>query len=127
MSTTFLQMQGISLSRKCTGSDNRLILENLRRLDECGIPLELRMPLMTGWNDTEDDLRKAGALLGSLRSAGSGSSVELPRFRQKQIRRFASSVIVIAIIAKTPLGDFYCVIRMTLQLYPFFPLCQERA
>lgn len=27
------------------------------------------MPLMTGWNDTEDDLRKAGELLGSLRSA----------------------------------------------------------
>ena len=55
--------------RKCTGSDNRLILENLRRLDECGVPLEIRMPLMTGWNDTEDDLRKAGELLGSLRSA----------------------------------------------------------
>ena len=35
--------------------------------------------------------------------------------------RFASSVIVIAIFAKTPLGDFYCVIRMTLLIIPIFP------
>ncbi|WP_288610884.1 glycyl-radical enzyme activating protein [uncultured Victivallis sp.] len=55
--------------RKCTGADNRTILENLRRLDACGIPFEIRMPLMPGWNDAEDDLRKAGELLSSLRSA----------------------------------------------------------
>ncbi len=55
--------------RKCTGADNRMILENLRKLDAAQIPFEIRMPLMPGWNDAADDLRKAGEFLASLHSA----------------------------------------------------------
>lgn len=73
--------------RKCTGADNRTILENLRRLDACGIPFEIRMPLMPGWNDAEDDLRKAGGTpLFPAERAGSGPAPGLSRFRPEQIR-----------------------------------------
>ena len=63
-----------------------------------------------------------------IRSASSGRTRPLSRLFStsetvdcERFSRFASSVIVIAIFAKTPLGDFYCVIRMTLLIIPIFP------
>ncbi|HBC89033.1 MAG TPA: glycyl-radical enzyme activating protein [Lentisphaeria bacterium] len=54
--------------RKCTGSANGVILENLRKLDAQGISLEIRMPLMPGWNDSEEDIRKAGEFFARFRN-----------------------------------------------------------
>ncbi|MBQ4320810.1 MAG: glycyl-radical enzyme activating protein [Oscillospiraceae bacterium] len=53
-----------AVHRRCTGADNRLILENLRYLDGLGIPMEIRFPLVPGWNDGETDA--VGQLLASL-------------------------------------------------------------
>ena len=39
--------------KTCTGRDNRLILENLRRLSEAGARIEIRYPLVKHWNDGE--------------------------------------------------------------------------
>lgn len=39
--------------RRCTGQDNALILENLKRLSESGAKIEIRYPLVKGWNDGE--------------------------------------------------------------------------
>lgn len=41
--------------RKCTGHDNRIILENLRFLCEKGCKTEIRYPLVKGLNDGECD------------------------------------------------------------------------
>jgi pyruvate formate lyase activating enzyme len=38
---------------KCTGRDNALILDNLRYLSESGCRIEVRYPLVKGYNDTE--------------------------------------------------------------------------
>ena len=38
---------------KCTGRDNALILDNLRYLSERGCRIEVRYPLVKGYNDTE--------------------------------------------------------------------------
>jgi pyruvate formate lyase activating enzyme len=47
-----------------TGASNATLLENLRRLDQRRIPLEIRIPLIPGVNDGEN-LRAVGAFLHS--------------------------------------------------------------
>ena len=47
--------------KKLTGVDNRLILENLAKLSGQGVPVEIRMPVIPGLNDDEENiLRSAG-------------------------------------------------------------------
>ena len=52
--------------RECTGASNRLALENLRRLSSCGVPIEIRIPLIPGSNDADRDLQAAGEFLHGL-------------------------------------------------------------
>ena len=47
--------------RVVTGASNRLILDNLRRLAEHNHPVVLRVPVIPGINDDEDNLRQIGA------------------------------------------------------------------
>ena len=48
---------------KCTGRSNRMILENLAYLCECGAKVEIRYPLVKGYNDGECE-RIACLLIG---------------------------------------------------------------
>ena len=52
--------------RRGTGHGNARILENLRRLAARGVPIEIRLPLVPGFNDSEADLRAVGAFLARL-------------------------------------------------------------
>jgi pyruvate formate lyase activating enzyme len=45
------------LHKKGTGVDNRLILENLRKIPK-KVKIWLRVPLIAGYNDSEDNIRK---------------------------------------------------------------------
>lgn len=45
-----------ALHREYTGSDNALILGNLRRLSELGVPFVARVPLVPGVTDTHENL-----------------------------------------------------------------------
>ena len=51
---------------RCTGKSNRLILENLRYLDEMGKMLEIRIPYVPGMND--DQISKMAEFLKDLRN-----------------------------------------------------------
>lgn len=53
--------------RRFTGCSNRRILSNLRLLDEAGASVELRCPLIPGWNDSDADLLAIRDLKRSLR------------------------------------------------------------
>ena len=44
--------------RELTGMDNRLILENLGRLADEEVILWIRIPIIPGCNDTEENMRK---------------------------------------------------------------------
>ncbi len=50
---------------RCTGRDNQLILDNLKRLDELGCKVEIRYPYVPGHNDGE--CAKIGAFLAGLK------------------------------------------------------------
>ncbi|RKY67342.1 MAG: glycyl-radical enzyme activating protein [Candidatus Latescibacterota bacterium] len=49
--------------RKYTGVSNELILENLVKLGESGVPIEVRMPIVPGINDGKDDIMRAAEFL----------------------------------------------------------------
>ena len=54
-----------AVHRYCTGKENGLILENLRFLSEQGCDVEIRYPLVIGYNDGECE--KIGAFLRGLK------------------------------------------------------------
>lgn len=54
--------------RRLTGVANEQILANLRYLDELGARLTVRMPLIPGFNDSEEHLHRVGRLLTGLRT-----------------------------------------------------------
>ncbi|MCE5239863.1 glycyl-radical enzyme activating protein [bacterium] len=52
-----------------TGCDNRLILENLRRVTSNGQAVKLRMPLVPGFNDRPEDMEAAARFIAGLKHA----------------------------------------------------------
>lgn len=54
--------------RKLTGCGNELILENLKKLNETGKDIEIRMIMVPEHNMDENDLRAAGEFLAPLKS-----------------------------------------------------------
>lgn len=50
--------------QRCTGKSNRLIIDNLRYLDSCHVPVEIRIPYVPGRND--DQIEPIGRFLTSL-------------------------------------------------------------
>ncbi|MDP6636473.1 MAG: glycyl-radical enzyme activating protein [Phycisphaerae bacterium] len=51
---------------KHTGVSNDLILDNLRRLCALDVPVEIRMPIVPGLNDSAQDIDAAGEFISSL-------------------------------------------------------------
>lgn len=49
-----------------TGVDNRLILENLRLVSESSVRLVVRVPLIPGVNDTEEEIKHIAEIIRSL-------------------------------------------------------------
>ena len=52
--------------KRCTGQDNAIILENLKKLDELGCRIEIRYPYVVGYNDGE--CRAIGEFLSGLKN-----------------------------------------------------------
>ena len=52
--------------KQYTGVSNELILENLRRLSVAGAQCVVRIPLIPGMNDDDENLRKSGEFLSKL-------------------------------------------------------------
>ena len=66
------------IHEQATGVQNEPILENLRRLVHAGLnEVIVRIPVIPGFNDGEDQMRAAASLVGSLGKAGSNPSVQL--------------------------------------------------
>ena len=54
---------------KGTGYSNRLILENLKRLDETGKPIYIRIPVICGINDSEEEIKKIAVIAAEISHA----------------------------------------------------------
>ena len=53
--------------KEATGQDNRRVLENLKKLDELGIPTIIRTPVIPGFNDSEENIRSTAEFLKGLK------------------------------------------------------------
>lgn len=54
--------------KEATGQGNDRVLENLRLLDEMGIPTIVRTPIIPGFNDAEENVRATAEFLKELRN-----------------------------------------------------------
>ena len=54
------------MHRRYTGCDNELILHNLQVLSASGVPFVIRVPLVPGVTDTEENLRAIARTIGGL-------------------------------------------------------------
>ena len=61
-----LKLMDDEAHRKYTGVSNGRILHNARTLIQSGIPCRIRIPLIPGVNDTEENLRAAAAFIAGL-------------------------------------------------------------
>jgi pyruvate formate lyase activating enzyme len=52
--------------KRCTGRSNKLILENLKYIDGCGKSIEIRIPYVPNYNDSQ--INKIAALLKTLKN-----------------------------------------------------------
>ncbi len=56
------------LHQEHTGSSNRRILNNLKRLSKCGVPIEIRIPTIPGFNADDKSMAAMGKLLNGLKN-----------------------------------------------------------
>ena len=55
------------LHEKVIGTDNRIILENLNRLDESGAKIWIRIPVIPDFNDNREEIDKIAEILSKLK------------------------------------------------------------
>ncbi len=72
--------------RELTGVDNAPILDNLRYLDDAGVPFWIRCPLVPGLNDTDDDLAALRDFTATLRHA---EKVEICPYHPLGLEKYA--------------------------------------
>lgn len=54
--------------KRLTGVPNEVILENLLRLDKVGKPIEIRIPIIPGYNDSEENIKAVSNFIKELKS-----------------------------------------------------------
>ncbi len=63
--------------RRHCGASNQVILENARRMAEGGVPLRLRLPLIPGFNDGEENLSRSAEFVRELERNGRECEVDI--------------------------------------------------
>jgi len=77
-----------SLHQKYTGVSNEPIFENLRRLVQNDARIWIRLPLIPGITDTDDNLKGVANLLKSMKSVRTVSLLPYNLFGEDKFRRF---------------------------------------
>ena len=62
-----LKLMSDESSKKLTGASNKLILENLKKIDSLGMKIIIRMPLIPKYNDSEENLKDMVEFLRGLK------------------------------------------------------------
>jgi pyruvate formate lyase activating enzyme len=83
-----LKVMDAAQHRRLTGVDNAVILENARRLAETGVALTIRIPVIPGLNDDEENLAATAAFLKGLPSRGTVELLPYNRLAESKYQRF---------------------------------------
>lgn len=79
-----------ALHEEWTGSDNRRVLDNLRIAAERQPALWIRVPLIPGFNDTDDEMAAIAAALGELGADRENLKVEILRMHHLGEPKYAA-------------------------------------
>jgi pyruvate formate lyase activating enzyme len=74
--------------KRYTGVDNSLILHNLKYLDQAGAKIDMRIPLLPGYNDTDDELNHFLQIILSLENELSIHLLPYHETGKNKYRRF---------------------------------------
>ncbi|MBM3285256.1 MAG: glycyl-radical enzyme activating protein, partial [Candidatus Aminicenantes bacterium] len=74
--------------RRFTGDSNKIVLENLRKLDKGGKAIVVRIPIIPGVNDGEKDIREMLGFLQSLENSHRLSLLPYHDLGKEKYRRF---------------------------------------
>ena len=69
-----------------TGKSNKLILDNLQKLGNMGIPIEIRMPIVPNYNDSKEELLAIGKFFSTIKAI---SKVKLLPFHEAKEKYLA--------------------------------------
>lgn len=61
-----IKLMDTDIHEEYTGVPNDMILANLRRIADSGVPLEIRMPVIPGINDARDTIERAAQFLAGI-------------------------------------------------------------
>ena len=75
------------IHKQYTGADNRLILENLQQLLAIGVKIWIRVPVIPGVNDTEEEMQ---TLKAWLRTCGQPEKIELLPYHAMGEHKYAA-------------------------------------
>ncbi len=81
-----LKLMDADMHKKWTGVDNTLILDNLRELSGTGASINIRIPLIKGINDDEDNMRRTAEFIASLQ--GERKSVSLLPYHNTASKKY---------------------------------------
>lgn len=94
-----LKVMDADRHRRLTGVSNRIILENLQRIDASGTPLRIRVPLIPGMTDDADNLEAIVRFAGSLQSV---QGVDLLPFHRTGAAKYRRLAIADPMAARVP-------------------------
>ena len=63
-----LKLEDDTAHIKWTGASNQRVIDNIRLLDQAGIPMILRTPVIPGANDFDDEIRMIASFVSSVKS-----------------------------------------------------------
>ncbi len=87
-----------------TGESNRLILANLARLAEAGRPVIARIPLIPGFNDSDENIRQTAVFLAGLRTIRSVNLLPFHRAGSNKFPRLRREDPMNGAVADSPQG-----------------------
>jgi pyruvate formate lyase activating enzyme len=82
-----LKVMDAAMHRRFTGVSNETILDNLKRIDQAATPLHIRIPLIPGMTDGENNLEQIAELAASLSSLQGIDLLPFHRIGSEKYRR----------------------------------------
>ncbi len=88
--------------QRVTGVSNRLILENIQKISDLGIPLRIRLPLIPGINDTEENLQATADFVQQLNNLQSLDILSYHRLGEMKYGQLGCQYPLEGLVPPTP-------------------------
>ncbi len=106
-----------------TGEDNALILENIRRISEAGIPITIRTPIVPGYTDTRENIEGIAEFISTLPTVREYELLQYHNFGEPKYKALGRPYALKSVIPPTEQEMNDLVRRANQILQPFHKEC----